>query len=267
MFKENRQFWLYIVGAIAAFLVLFYALAKYTGRDNLLPSTSTDPATDAIVVAPTSAPTAVSFTSVPENSINTEYDYFARIQTNFGELTLDLYEKSAPNTVNNFTFLATKDFYDGTSFHRLVPNILLQGGSRNTLNSDPADDKYGGPGYVIKDEINWDSLDFSPELRAELTSLGYKPVPAVASKDVAKYRLAMAGTGPDTAGSQFFIILGDGEGPIIQSLRGKHTVFAEVIDGQEIVDKLNEISVDDPKSNSPRPLQDIVIEDIEIFTK
>jgi cyclophilin family peptidyl-prolyl cis-trans isomerase len=89
----------------------------------------------------------------------------------------------------------------------------------------------------------------------------------VASIDVAKYRLAMAGTGPDSAGSQFFIILGEGSGPIIQNLRGKHTVFAEVIEGQEIIDSLNEISVDDPESNSPRPLQDIIVEDIEIFTK
>ncbi len=267
MFKENRQFWLYIVGAIAAFLALFYGLARYTGRDALLPQSNSDNDSAAIVVAPTSAPTAVAFTSVPEISLNTELDYFARIQTNFGELTLDLFEKSAPNTVNNFAFLATKDFYDGTSFHRLVPNILLQGGSRNTLNSDPADDKYGGPGYVIKDEINWDSLDFSPELRAELTRLGYEPTVSLASKDVAKYRLAMAGPGPDAAGSQFFIILGDGSGPIIQGLRGKHTVFAEVIAGQVIVDSLNEISVDDPESNSPRPLQDIVIENIEIFTK
>jgi len=266
MFKENRQFWLYIVGAIAAFLILFYALAKYTGRDNLLPQTD-EANSDVIVVAPTTVPTAVTFTGIPENNLNTDLDYFARVQTNFGQLTLDLFEKSAPNTVNNFAFLATKDFYDGTKFHRLIPNILLQGGSRNTLNSDPADDKYGGPGYVINDEVNWDSLDFAPELRAELTRLGYKPVAAVASKDVAKYRLAMAGTGPNSAGSQFFIILGEGQGPLIQNLRGKHTIFAEVIAGQDIIDSLNEISVDDPESNSPRPLQDIIIEDIEIFTK
>src|SRR5690606_11068005 len=100
--------------------------------------------------------------------------YFARINTNEGVITVDLLEGAAPVNVNNFVFLSGVDYYNGTQFHRIAPNFLIQGGDRNTLDDNPANDGMGNPGYFIEDEVNWESLGLPQERQQELAARGYR---------------------------------------------------------------------------------------------
>jgi peptidyl-prolyl cis-trans isomerase B (cyclophilin B) len=125
----------------------------------------------------------------------------AVIEMDAGKIMIEFYEQDAPETVANFVKLAKKGFYDGLSFHRVVPGFVVQGG-------DPKGDGSGGPGYTIKDEFN---------SRKHLTGT-----------------VAMARTpAPNSAGSQFYICLGPQP-----ALDGKYTVFGQVIDGMDIVMKI-----------------------------
>lgn len=129
---------------------------------------------------------------------------FATINTNKGAITLKLYEQHAPKTVQNFSDLAGKNFYDSTIFHRVISGFMLQGG-------DPTGTGRGGPGYEFADE-------FHPDL-------GF----------TTPYLLAMANAGPNTNGSQFFITVG-----ATTWLTGKHTIFGEVADqpSRAVVDQI-----------------------------
>ena len=139
------------------------------------------------------------YAQAPDMSIDSSKKYTATFETNRGRIVCELFAKDAPNTVNNFVFLARDKFYDGTKFHRVIDNFMIQGG-------DPEGTGRGGPGYKFKDEVG-----------------AGKPKHKVGS-------LSMANAGPNTNGSQFFIthIATDW-------LDGKHTVFGQVIMGQEIV--------------------------------
>lgn len=252
MFKENREFWFYVIGTIILFVIIIFSAKSYfsPGIFNFFSS------------QPKKAPvTQLIYEGAPSSNINTADNYFARIKTNMGEIVIDLLEKSAPNTVNNFVYLALDDYYDGVRFHRLIPGILLQGGSRNTLNDDPNDDAYGGPGYIFPDEINWDSLDLPAETRRSLTEEGYSNTPKLFSEDIDKYTVAMANAGPNTNGSQFFILLAGKDKEQVNDLRGKHTVFARVIENTALVDNFAEMNA----YEDGNPEHDIFIEDIEIF--
>jgi cyclophilin family peptidyl-prolyl cis-trans isomerase len=139
--------------------------------------------------------------------------------TNHGDIALELFDEDAPETVANFRRLAEDGFYDGLIFHRVIPDFMIQGGC-------PQGTGTGGPGYTFKDEIN--------------------------DHKVARGALAMANAGPNTNGSQFFIVT-------VQSaewLDGKHTVFGEVTDGMEVVDTISEL----PRDGRDRPLQEARIE-------
>lgn len=137
--------------------------------------------------------------SAPEMLIDLAKNYKAVMQTDKGEITLDLFEKLVPRTVNNFVFLAREGYYDGTIFHRVIMNFMVQGG-------DPTGTGAGGPGYSFKDEFN-------NELRHNKPGI-----------------LSMANAGPNTNGSQFFIT----HVPT-PWLDGKHSVFGEVVDGMDVV--------------------------------
>jgi len=144
------------------------------------------------------------------------------LQTSKGNIVLELAEDDAPNTVANFISLAEKGFYDGGTFHRVIPNFMIQGG-------DPTGTGRGGPGYVIADE-------FSPRLRHE------------------RGVISMANAGPNTGGSQFFIT------HVATSwLDGKHAVFGKVTSGLEVVDairqgdKMVKVSVDRKRSHPYQP--------------
>jgi cyclophilin family peptidyl-prolyl cis-trans isomerase len=147
----------------------------------------------------------------------------AVLNTTEGPIELKLYPEDAPKTVENFTKLATEGFYDGVSFHRVIPDFMIQGGC-------PRGDGTGGPGYSFEDEPN--------EHRVE------------------RGALAMANSGPNTNGSQFFIVTADA----CPWLDGKHTVFGKVAAGQDVVDRISSVDRD----ARDRPLEPVLIESVSI---
>ena len=147
----------------------------------------------------------------------------ATLQTNHGAIELELFPEEAPKTVQNFEELARKGFYDGVIFHRVIPDFMIQGG-------DPTGTGSGGPGYTFEDEAN--------------------------DHKVARGALAMANAGPNTNGSQFFIVTADA----CPWLDGKHTVFGRVTDGMDVVDAISDVDT----GPADRPREDVVIERVEI---
>jgi peptidyl-prolyl cis-trans isomerase B (cyclophilin B) len=139
-------------------------------------------------------------------SIDTNKNYTATLETSRGRIVCELFAKEAPNTVNNFAFLAREGFYDGTQFHRVIPNFMIQGG-------DPTGSGRGGPGYRFEDETN-------PKQNPRKHQRG---------------SLSMANAGPNTNGSQFFITH-----VVTDWLDGKHTVFGRVLEGQDVVDQVQQ---------------------------
>ncbi|HZQ05260.1 MAG TPA: peptidylprolyl isomerase [Anaerolineae bacterium] len=142
------------------------------------------------------------YNKYPDMVIDPNKTYKATIKTNKGDIQLDLFAKDAPKTVNNFVFLARDKFYDGLTFHRVIPNFMAQGG-------DPNGDGRGGPGYRFEDETR---------------NNPHKHVTG---------SLSMANAGPNTNGSQFFITHAPQP-----HLDGKHTVFGQVTAGQDVVNSL-----------------------------
>ena len=147
----------------------------------------------------------------------------ATLHTNHGVIELELYPEAAPKTVENFVKLAGEGFYDGVIFHRVIPDFMIQGG-------DPTGTGMGGPGYQFEDEFN--------------------------DHKVERGALAMANAGPNTNGSQFFIVTADAA----PWLDGKHTVFGKVTSGMEVVDKIQ--SVDRDSRDKPR--EDVTIDRVEL---
>ncbi len=140
----------------------------------------------------------------PEMSISPDNDYYATFRTEKGPIRIKLFAKEAPETVNNFVFLARDGYFDGTTFHRVIKDFMVQGG-------DPTGTGTGGPGYRIRDE-------FHPELRHDKPGV-----------------LSMANAGPNTGGSQFFITY-----TATPWLDGRHAVFGEVVEGMEVVNTIRE---------------------------
>ena len=147
----------------------------------------------------------------------------ATLHTNHGPIAIELYADDAPKTVANFEKLAGDGFYDGVIFHRVIPDFMIQGG-------DPTGTGSGGPGYQFEDEFN--------------------------ERKVARGALAMANAGPNTNGSQFFIVTADA----CPWLDGKHTVFGQVTDGMDVVDAISALDTD----ARDRPRTDVVIERVEL---
>src|SRR5947209_15292980 len=147
----------------------------------------------------------------------------ATLHTNHGAITIELYPDAAPKTVENFTKLAGEGFYDGVVFHRIIPDFMIQGG-------DPTGTGRGGPGYTFEDEPN--------------------------EHRVVRGALAMANAGPNTNGSQFFIVTADEA----SWLDGKHTVFGRVVEGMDVVDAISQV----PRDASDCPEQPVTIERAEL---
>jgi cyclophilin family peptidyl-prolyl cis-trans isomerase len=143
---------------------------------------------------------AKQYDSAPNVTIDLSKTYSAIIRTNHGDIAVDLFAEEAPQTVNNFVFLASEGFYDSVIFHRVVPGFVVQGG-------DPTGSGRGGPGYRFRDELD-------------------HPRP------YARGTLAMANAGPNTNGSQFFICLED------VGLPHAYTIFGKVTSGMEAVDSI-----------------------------
>ncbi len=153
----------------------------------------------------------------------------AIIETPRGNIELEFYPAAAPQTVANFVKLASNGFYNGLTFHRVVSDFIIQGG-------DPNGDGTGGPGYTFEDEINPWSLGLSEQTISLYQAQGYKYRKDLISYKMAVGALAMANSGPDTNGSQFFIIT-DQDQP---HLDGKHTVFGHVVAGLEVARKIQQ---------------------------
>ena len=147
----------------------------------------------------------------------------ATMQTNHGAIELELFDDDAPKTVENFTKLAGDGFYARVIFHRVIPDFMIQGG-------DPTGTGSGGPGYQFEDEFN--------------------------DNKVVRGALAMANAGPNTNGSQFFIVTADA----CPWLDGKHTVFGRVASGMDVVDEISGIETD----GRDRPRDDVRIESITL---
>lgn len=151
-----------------------------------------------------------------------------KIKTNKGEIKIKLHQEDAPKTVENFLNLVKKGFYNGVIFHRVISGFMIQGG-------DPTGTGTGGPGYRFADELN-------PE--TESYQRGY-----------VRGTLAMANAGPNTNGSQFFIMHAD------YPLPHAYTIFGSVLEGLEVVDLIAQLETD----SADRPLEEVVIQEVEIF--
>ena len=150
----------------------------------------------------------------------------ATLQTTHGTLEVEFFDGEAPKTVENFVKLSRDGFYDGISFHRVIPDFMIQGG-------DPRGDGTGGPGYEFEDEPN--------------------------SHRIVRGALAMANRGPNTNGSQFFIVTAE-ECPWLD---GKHTVFGRVTAGMDVVDRISAL----PRDSRDRPREAARIERVELKTE
>ncbi|MBN1331772.1 peptidylprolyl isomerase [Candidatus Dojkabacteria bacterium] len=210
---------------------------------------------------------AYEYDKAPAMQLVSGKDYRAKIYTNKGLIELDLYEQNAPVTVNNFVFLANAGYYDGVKFHRVVNDFLIQSGSRTTLDRDPDNDGLGGPGYTFDDEINWSSLSLNSTQIANLQSAGYSNDISVTSRRLEKYAVAMANAGPDTNGSQFFIVTAANTDSRLDPLQGRHTVFATVVGGQSVVETINSAQIENAADDSiSKPIGDYYIERVEIYS-
>jgi len=260
MFKQQGGFWLYFFGIIIMFLVIFYIAETLMGKQ---PGASLFKPKAQVTAAPSitkvSSTGTAQQTSLPSTTSTVAVDYYGVIKTNKGEIKIELYEKNAPNTVSNFINLANSDYYNDTKFFKLIPGFVLQGGSKTNTN-------VGGPGYTIPDETNWDSLDYEEDLRIVLRQEGYRSIRKLASIPLDKYVLSMVGVRPNTAGSQFYVVLANKNDNRLLELRGRSTVFAKVIEGQQIIDMIGASSVDNSLGYAS-PVEDLIIQDINIFVR
>jgi peptidyl-prolyl cis-trans isomerase B (cyclophilin B) len=147
----------------------------------------------------------------------------AKLHTNHGEIAVELFDEDAPKTVENFRKLAADGFYDGLTFHRVIPDFMIQGGC-------PEGTGTGGPGYTFEDEFN--------------------------DNKVVRGALAMANAGPDTNGSQFFIVTTEAA----PWLDGKHTVFGRVETGMDAVDSIEKVET----GARDMPVEPVVVEKVEL---
>ena len=187
---------------IAAVVVCILGIILILGRTGVIDMKSPEPQ---------SSQNSKSYNSPIPMVIDVNHKYTATIKTAKGDLVLELYPKDAPVTVNNFVSLARRGFYNGLTFHRVIPGFMAQGG-------DPSGNGTGGPGYKFQDEFSQ---------RSHVAGA-----------------LSMANSGPDTNGSQFFICYAPQP-----HLNGKHTVFGQLIQGMDVLtrlvngDKMTEVSI------------------------
>ncbi|HBH46494.1 MAG TPA: peptidylprolyl isomerase [Candidatus Jacksonbacteria bacterium] len=151
--------------------------------------------------------------------------------TNQGNIEIQLLPEKSPLAVANFLKLANSRFYDGVKFHRVIPDFMIQTGDPNSKDRDPANDGRGGPGYQFPDEVTADD-------------------------QLVRGTVAMANAGPNTNGSQFFIVTAEST-PL---LNGQYTIFGKVTSGQDVAEKISQVE----RNEQDRPAQDIVISQIVV---
>jgi apurinic endonuclease APN1 len=219
------------LGAVMRFLVLFATVALLAACSaNPPPPTAKPGATQSQSATSGGKPVAKTYSSAPAMSIDPAKSYVAAIKTNLGEMKANLFAKDSPQTVNNFVFLAREGFYNGVKFHRVIKGFMVQTG-------DPAGTGGGGPGYSFKDELDLAKKN------------GYK-----------KGMIAMANRGPNTNGSQFFIM--DADYP----LPPNYSLFGQVTDGVDVVNKIASVPTL-PGGENSSPATDVRIESVTIDEK
>ncbi len=185
---------------------------------------SSDSSSTATTGADTSAASAKTWSSAPAMAIDVNAAYTATMKTSKGAITITLDPTQAPTTVNNFVFLSKNGFYDGLTFHRVIPGFMIQGG-------DPAGTGGGGPGYQFADELP----------SANTYKIG---------------SVAMANAGPNTNGSQFFIITG----PNGVSLPPSYSLFGQVTKGQAVANAIAQV----PRDSTDKPNEPVTIQSVTI---
>ena len=171
---------------------------------------------------------SLKWSSPPAMTIDASKNYTATVDTSLGSFTIQLFAGETPKTVNNFVFLANQGYYEGILFHRVIQNFMIQTG-------DPTGTGSGGPGYKFQDE----------------------PV----TRDYTKGTVAMANAGPNTNGSQFFIVQADMTGKLPKN----YTIFGEVIKGLDVVDKIANTPVTANAFGEPsKPTQPVLIKSVDI---
>jgi cyclophilin family peptidyl-prolyl cis-trans isomerase len=143
----------------------------------------------------------MAYSAAPDITIDLDKSYSATLHTSAGDISVDFHAQDAPQTVNNFVFLAREGFYDGVIFHRVIPGFMIQGG-------DPTGTGMGGPGYKFRDELGHSKSSYN------------------------RGTVAMANSGPNTNGSQFFIMHAD------YGLPNQYSIFGQVTEGLEVVDQI-----------------------------
>jgi peptidyl-prolyl cis-trans isomerase A (cyclophilin A) len=269
--KDHKQILLPVAGLVVVILLMGFFSSSLTNFsvNNVLDTTN-------IVNLDTSKNDK--YTSAPPHSLKDGIDYQADIKTNHGTISVDLLEKDTPITVNNFVFLAQDSFYNNTTFHRIIPNFMIQGG-------DPLGTGTGGPGYSFEDEIDADALGlddmlvsetsflssfYAPNVLAEYANRsvkelyedigGYEYTSGFGKEEFGPFVLAMANSGPSSNGSQFFITTRNTSST---HLNGKHTIFGRVISGQNIVDQIERVNTD----ANGKPSAPVIIESVTILER
>ena len=199
-------------------------LAVSDNRDTTSGTTQTTQKTSTTEEGDTTSMTSKTYTKSFDMQLKDGVDYKVILQTSLGNITIDLFEKESPKTVNNFVSLAKDGFYDGLTFHRIIKDFMIQGG-------DPSGDGTGGPGYKFEDEFN--------------------------TKKLVRGSLAMANAGPNTNGSQFFIVTTEST----PWLDGRHTNFGQVVEGMDIVNKISLVAT----GVSDKPVTPVTIDKVEVL--
>jgi cyclophilin family peptidyl-prolyl cis-trans isomerase len=202
-----RRFSIIFLALIALIALLAGACSSATGTPTPTPALTSAPTpvhTPTATQTPPPTPTIKVYSAPPPMTIDQNKQYTATIKTNYGDIVVELFPKDAPLAVNNFVFLARQGFYDWVKFHRVVKGFVIQSG-------DPTGTGMGGPGYKFADE----------------------PV----TRDYVPGTLAMANSGPNTNGSQFFITLADLSG----QLPKKYTIFGLVTSGFDVVQEIGNV--------------------------
>ncbi|HEX2274840.1 MAG TPA: peptidylprolyl isomerase [Acidimicrobiales bacterium] len=238
--RRNRAI---VAGFLALLLVLGVATLVGGGNDSQEVATDTTAPPSEVSLPPVppggtidgdtpcpqadgSSPRTLKFAKPPPMCIDPNGRYTAEIKTNLGVVTATLDAKAAPKTVNNFVVLARYHYFDGISFHRIIPGFVIQGG-------DPELNGQGGPGYEFEDEL-------PPAGQYKVGSL------------------AMANSGPNTNGSQFFIVTGE-QGA---ALPPQYSLFGQVTGGLDVVQKID--AAGSPNSQEGKPTQVVTMESVTI---
>ena len=223
---------IYIISGIIVLAIIggiYWWVSVSSNPASALPTSSAS-STDVSDATPLSATMTISSStaaSATSTAVAQNFMHKITIQTNKGTIVFETYDADAPNTVNNFLTLANKGFYNGLIFHRVIEGFMIQGG-------DPTGTGRGGPGYAFADELN----PATPSYQA-----GYVPG-----------TVAMANSGPNTNGSQFFIMQANNPLPHL------YTIFGKVISGMDVVNAIAGVPVD----QNDKPLTPVVMEKVTV---